>query len=387
MVVEFFAIIIGVLAGVLVGVVTGLTPGLHANLVATLVVASKLPGELPVLAFLCSLAVSHVFHDAIPSIFLGVPSEGSVMAVLPGHKMVLQGRGYSAVSLLSCGGLVSLILSAVLVPLAFVVVPFLYAFVKPWTFWLVSVVCLYLVVRDQFPFRAFVILSLSGILGFFTLRSFTLSEPLLPLLTGLFGISSSLAALSTAVLPTQFNMGVRVPVLPVMKGSFLGMLSGFLPGIGSSQVASLSKTKSGEEFLVTIGALNASSIVMTLVTASVLGRARSGITAAVLQLSSVVTLSTLLILVLSVLLAGGISFFSVHFIARWVAIHINRLKPRRITIAIIVLNTIVVGLLSGVQGLGVLCIATSIGLLSIHFGCARSHAMGCIIVPVLVGLW
>ena len=87
---ELLLIILFVILGVITGVATGLLPGLHVNNVALIFLSlsgSVVAGlsflfeygitEQFILVLICvyitAVATSHVFHDIIPSTFLGAP--------------------------------------------------------------------------------------------------------------------------------------------------------------------------------------------------------------------------------------------------------------------------------------------------------------------------
>ncbi len=127
------------LIGTAAGVATGLLPGLHVNTVAAFVLslqvnllvfaaglfswAGPTPGDLAVIvaALIVGNVVAHTFLDYIPSIFLGAPEAETALSVLPGHRMLLQGRGLEAVRISAVGSGAATLLSALLVvPLALV---------------------------------------------------------------------------------------------------------------------------------------------------------------------------------------------------------------------------------------------------------------------------
>jgi len=109
------AIIVFTLLGSLAGIVTGLVPGIHVNTVAYVVLASQsllvslaiwafgwaLPSSSELLIIVSCLvignAITHTFLDFIPSVFLGAPEGETALSLLPGHRMMLAGRGYEAV--------------------------------------------------------------------------------------------------------------------------------------------------------------------------------------------------------------------------------------------------------------------------------------------------
>ena len=114
----FLALFLGIAAGI----ITGLTPGIHVNLVAALAVSSgavlfAIASPLAVAVFIISLAITHTFLDAIPSIYLGAPDEAQALNVLPGHRLLLRGEGHNAITYTVIGSLGCLFLSLAILPL------------------------------------------------------------------------------------------------------------------------------------------------------------------------------------------------------------------------------------------------------------------------------
>ena len=97
-------LLIWVLLGCFLGTLTGLAPGLHVNSIAVIALAFGW-NDFNVAAMVCAMAIVHTFVDFLPSIFLGAPDSDSFQAVLPGHRMLLEGKGFEAVSLTVAGGL------------------------------------------------------------------------------------------------------------------------------------------------------------------------------------------------------------------------------------------------------------------------------------------
>ena len=115
-------IIITIILGCAFGIITGLIPGVHINLVALLILSFsafllEIVSPLIISIFIISMAITHTFLDSIPSIFLGAPEAETALSVLPGHKMLLEGRGYEAVMLTLIGSIFSLLLAVALSPL------------------------------------------------------------------------------------------------------------------------------------------------------------------------------------------------------------------------------------------------------------------------------
>ena len=130
------------LLGAGMGTLTGLTPGLHVNTLALVLVASA-PAALPLLEEVCAMlgagredapllmvslivsaAVAHSFLDLLPSILLGAPEEDTALSLLPGHRMLLEGRGLEAARCSAYGSLVGAAVAvAACLPLSMVLGP------------------------------------------------------------------------------------------------------------------------------------------------------------------------------------------------------------------------------------------------------------------------
>ncbi|MGD1061087.1 MAG: tripartite tricarboxylate transporter permease [Methanomassiliicoccales archaeon] len=129
-------------AGSALGICSGVVPGLHVNTLS-LILVSAFPLLEPSVAGLCgsflidpslaplflcctivSAAVTHSFLDFLPSLFLGVPEEGTVVSVLPGHRLLLDGRAMDAVKCAALGSLVGALFGVFLVmPLQVLMAP------------------------------------------------------------------------------------------------------------------------------------------------------------------------------------------------------------------------------------------------------------------------
>ena len=129
-------IIGALLVGILFGILTGLIPGIHINTIAIFVVAlsiylTQYLDPLLLACFIASMSITHTFLDSIPAIFLGAPDADMALNVLPGHKMLLEGKGYEAVKLTVIGSLLALVLTIAIIPFMIPFVPKIYLFLQP----------------------------------------------------------------------------------------------------------------------------------------------------------------------------------------------------------------------------------------------------------------
>ncbi len=135
------------------GIITGLIPGIHVNNVALVVLALQTSLISFTLAFLGSMdpstfeiaiiitsliigcLITHTFLDIIPSVFLGAPEEDTALSVLPGHKLMLAGRGYEAIKCSALGSFGSVIVAVIaLFPARLLMGSPVFAYEKLWPF-------------------------------------------------------------------------------------------------------------------------------------------------------------------------------------------------------------------------------------------------------------
>src|SRR3989344_1909720 len=204
-----FEIIIALLIGVIFGTITGLFPGIHINLVAAGLLSFIGLGwfsgvDAIVLAvFIVSMAITHTFLDFIPSVFLGAPEEDSFLTVLPGHKLLKKGRGYEGVVYTLYGSLAALPIFLVFFGVFILFLDEFFGLVEGLIPYVLIFVSLYLLFREEDWISGVVVFLLAGFLGLFAFN-LPVKEPLLPLLSGLFGVSALIVSVRDKVsLPEQ----------------------------------------------------------------------------------------------------------------------------------------------------------------------------------------
>ena len=250
------------LFGIGLGIVSGLLPGIHVNtisafLLAMLPVFSKF-NPLSIVIAIVSMAVANSFLSFIPSILLGAPDSETVLSVLPGHRMLLNGEAIEAIKLTAVGGLISLLFVVGTFSASLLAIPKVSGFLAGNILYVLIFVTLIGIILEENPLYGTGIFLLSGIFGVLTLNSFG-NEIVFPALSGLFGISGLLLSLNSKInIPAQKETKISLSKLSLIKnsllGSFAGAIVGFLPGIGAAQATFLVQqlnSKQGEkEFLV-----------------------------------------------------------------------------------------------------------------------------------------
>ncbi|MFP4591201.1 MAG: tripartite tricarboxylate transporter permease, partial [Halobacteriales archaeon] len=103
-------LLLATVAGAGLGIVSGLIPGLHANNFALLLagLAPSVPADpLVVGAAMLAAGVVHTFVDVVPALAIGVPDADAAVTALPGHRLVLEGRGREAMRLSALGSVLA----------------------------------------------------------------------------------------------------------------------------------------------------------------------------------------------------------------------------------------------------------------------------------------
>ncbi len=385
--------------GIFAGTITGLTPGIHINLVGALVVSLttsviffSLTNPIYLVIFITAMAITHTFVDFIPSIFLGCPNDDTALTVLPGHELLLEGKGFQAIKLASLGaltGIIILILSSF--PL-FLIISSLYNKIKFFIPWILILVSISLIFGEEKKFLAFFVFMLSGILGWSVLNFQTLKEPLLPLLTGLFGASTILISIkSKTKIPEQKPNEKLIYKGNFLKNSFAAFifspLAIFLPALGSGQIALIGNSIARQDkkgFLFLQGAVNSLAMGYSFLALSTISKTRTGSAAAIEQLIGIPSSKIFILILITALISGIASYFLSLKLGKIFLKIINHFNYSKISIFILILLIIITFIFSGIFGLMVLTASASMGIYGILSGVRRTNLMGCLLVPTIL---
>ncbi|MDI6807163.1 MAG: tripartite tricarboxylate transporter permease, partial [Candidatus Aenigmarchaeota archaeon] len=321
----FLEILLFIFVGIAAGVFAGLMPGIHPNNLIWILL-----GILPLLltlgftlqaivALIVSMVVANAITSFIPSIFLGAPEDSTALSVLPGHRLLLEGKGLEAIYLTIIGGVGVVILFVLLMPLLLIVLPIFYSYIRYYIPWILICIASVMVLDEEKIKKLWglVVFLLAGLLGMIVLNS-TLLEPtflFFPLFTGLFGISTLLISLGQkAKFPKQakdFGIVKRaLAISGIVKGFFAGLIVGILPAVGAAQAGTLvqiiTRKEDTREFLVGLGGINTSNSLFALLALYTIGRLRSGAAVAVERILGSFVFNDLLLLVATILFTAGI---------------------------------------------------------------------------------
>ena len=405
------------LLGAAIGTFSGLVPGIHVNTLAAMLLAgypllsdlfsSFIPSELlPLCVASCIMSASivHSFVDYVPSVFIGAPDPDDVVSALPGHRLLLEGRGMAAIRSAAIGSLVGACVSIILaVPLQLFLMNGLSDYLDSITAIVLIAVLLLMVLHEKEPSRMIwsaCILTVSGLLGIACMDleipcSGLLSEGtlLFPMLTGLFGMPAMLESLRNPRIEEQKDDEIYpVGPLPGIKGVLTGTLTGWFPGITSTTGAILSDSvtpeRTPEGFISMIASIGTSASIIMLVTMSVSGKGRSG---AMITIGDILGDSVVgplneyfLLLLLTAAFAAFLGYHSTIICGRMMSCIINRIDTKLLNKICIITILALVFLMTGPYGMMILFVSTLLGFLPVRVGISRVYLTGCLLIPALL---
>jgi len=395
-------IILSIIAGILVGIFSGLTPGIHINMISLIVLSLSAWIQqtfgldmLAVGVFIIVVGVTHTFLDAIPSIFLGAPDENTVLGVLPGHRYLLRGNGLMAVKLFTIGSLFGLVLGIIMFPLLYLVTKYTYHGLENYFAIILIVSSLFMLWRDDKKAWAIIVFVMSATLGL-CVFSLNMKDPLFPMLSGLFGISTLMISLNDSnKIPAQNNetytkLEGKKTFLSLVAGNISAFIVSTFPGLSGSIAAVISmqffKDLGDKGFMILMGCIGTSGFILSLVALYTVNKARNGAVIVIAKLLPEMTLNIVVVFLVAALIAGAVATILALAFGRIFSKIISKINYKILVTSIISFVTILVFIMTSWTGLLVLVTSTAIGMIPGIVKVQRTQSMACLIVPVIIYL-
>ena len=174
----------------------------------------------------------------------------------------------------------------------------------------------------------------------------------------------------------------------LFSGTFSGFITAVMPGLGASTAAVISMQitrKLGDHgFMILMGAIGTVNFILAMVTLLVLDKARNGAIIAVQKL--IVTASPVLIILFlsATLITGSIGVFLTLTIGKVFSNLISKVNYKMLIIGVISFITLLVIIMTGPLGFLILITSTALGIIPAKTKITRTHAMGCLLLPVIL---
>ncbi len=389
--------VIASLLGAAVGAISGLIPGLHPNLIAAVAMSSgetltQMMGKTNVAIVIITLSLANSISNFIPACFLGAPESDNCLTTMPGHRYLKKGKAHEAVILTIISSILSIVVIIGLAPILIAVTPKIYESIKSWIPYLLMAIVVFLLMREKHSrVLACIVFILSGVLGIITLNMNNINEPLLPLLSGLFGIPALLLSIKTKQkIPPQATSFPQITLKTLLKTQVAATGAGYifsvLPSLGPSQAAILTSSfmrLTTQEFLMLSGALGTVNMMLSIITWYSIGKARNGSVAAVTEMLTK-DKQTLMILAASVLIGIIVVAVVMLFATRMFVKLISRVNYTGICLGTIAFITLLIVLIAKPMGLLIAAVACCIGLVAYLSDIQKNHLMGALMVPTIL---
>lgn len=422
-------LILSISIGFFLGIISGLTPGIHVNNFALILLALTPVflerGFAPfyIAVIILSNSVTQTFVDIIPSIFLGAPEADTALGVLPGHQLLMEGRGAEAVRLSaigSAGTVAASLLIAVPLGLFFMNI---YGTIDAYIGWILVFIVAVMIATENgevvegqgslahFKYKGYavVLFLLSGMLGLFAfgntdkmtpLISFGEPSILLPLLSGLFGASMLVLALMTRseIPPQQNNCMFTLPgkriVRGILSGSAAGSFVAWLPGVSSAVGTIIARLlvredkgeEASKEFMISLSGANTANAIFSLIALYTIQRPRSGAMVAIEGLVNIDEwdISIIILLLAVIVYVSIISYYTTIYLGDRISGMLSKIDYSKLCLGVLVFLTLMVVMFTGWFGLVIFLISTPVGMVASFAKIRKTHAMGVILLPVIL---
>ena len=191
----YINIIIAILSGLILGIITGITPGIHINLITAAIVAYsyhilKILDPITIAITITAMAVTHTILDIIPTTILGIPDTDNLTMLLPAHKLTSNGKAKLAILYGLLGAATGIITTIAPAPIVIKVIPIVYNHIKDQIPFILIGISGYIILKNENKFLSLLLFLATGVIGILSFNIKTIDQPLLPLLSGLFGLSA-----------------------------------------------------------------------------------------------------------------------------------------------------------------------------------------------------
>lgn len=424
---NFFTAIIFSLLGAIISSVLAIIPALHIyNVIAIILftfggLSTIIPAELLPYLFL-GMVSGYVVLNTITSVFLSAPDESMVFVVLPGQKMLFNGRGYEAAIITGFGSILGGVFLFLMTPLVVKFLPLIRKVLMPHLYWILAAVSLYML-QGEWPkgternpsgwgrfFEAWRHLGAglltffaSGLLGFIVMtknplppeRSF---QGLLPIFVGLFAIPWVLTNIaSKKEIPEQHNpksvdLGLSSAIVATIAGGLGGLLAATFPiltaGIGGLLAGQAVASKDERVFIASQGVSKTvyyvGSFLFFFLPGARLGK--GGLVAMLKPFFIPTSPKGFYFALAALLLSLTLSFFLLIAYTKLVIKILKKVSYRTISLFTLFILLGIVYLMTGFYGLFIAAVATAIGLIPVLFGSRRVNCMGALLFPVTINM-
>lgn len=386
-----FETIIAITIGILIGIISGLIPGIHVNLISSLSILfynelSNKFSAILIIITLTAMLTTAIFLNFIPSLILGVPDPEKTIMMKPLHRAILKGKAYLIIKQISISLIITSLTCIVLLPLAYLIIKNTNIFTKfiPYILFIVLILNFK---KEKNKLLGITITLLAGILGITTFSIEQLKEPLLPLLSGLFGISSIIDSINQQpkfkkqFFPTHTRINKKELIKIPFYTSLVSFFS-FIPAVSSSQFVNIIK-KDEKTYALTCSSFTIATALMSFITVYTINKARNGVAVASISFLSNINTINLTIIISTVLISTAIATLLLIKFSKIILKNINKIPYKKLSISVLILIITLTIVIAGFWGIIIATLATCLGLICSKLELNRNYLMASLIIPTI----
>jgi Predicted membrane protein len=363
-----------ILLGIVSGIISALVPGMHINSLSPLIASLNSPTTL------FAAYISFTFFLIFPPVFLYSTNSDIGALLPPSQRMALKGEGKRAVSLCATGTFASFLIVS---PFMILARPLFDLFNNK----IIAVGFIFLIMAMLFytehkKLGGVFIFFLCGALGMLSMKE---SNALMPLLTGLFGVPFLLSRGQNFDVPSadgveSGEIGKKGLFSVLIISTLVGSLAGLLPGItpGAISVLLYLLIKSDEHKIFSMGAIAGSNVVACIGNFYATGKTRSGVLVEISKMENIPSLSYVLMITIIV---AVLCFLMLPLFSKMLGRVYGCIGKAKLIFVFVI--AVLSFMFAGLNGVILLSIATTLGLLTKELGVRRIECMGVIILPTL----
>jgi TctA family transporter len=213
---------------------------------------------------------------------------------------------------------------------------------------------------------------------------------LFPVFSGFFGASIIFTQLKNKTsFPEQSSDEIKIKkgsfASSVFGGTSAGVLSGFLPGVGSSQMGTIATfQKKDENFIATMGAITASNIFLSILCLWFIDRTRSGAAVILQNVLPEISLTWVLFMSVAALISVSLSIIIIIFITRKFSVFMKNINYSVLNKIILLFIIFMILITTGAIGVFLFVTCLSIGIYANMSGIKRGLMMCVLIIPTIL---
>jgi len=383
-------VLVGTLVGTIIGIISGLIPGLHINNIIYLISNIQFNLEIKAIIFILS-SIIFSFLSFIPATLFSIPNTENFVGLMPAQRLVLKGKAYYAIYLYITGAINAIIFGLPLIIMFLFLLKYLTSAIQILTpiILIIGLIILFFNTKNYF---GYFIIIFSGLIGYFSLQFANVENPLLVIISGLFGVSNIIFLLQNKLniprqtshienidFATKLKVGIVAPCLSIFVTLFPGLGNGFATYFGTK----LSQLKD-EGYILLNGAINVLVMILSFFSVLIIGKSRTASAVFFEQYTQNTFVFSLPWIIFFCLIGVVLGYFLTLYSSKLFIAYIHKINYKYLNIFILIFLQIIVILFSNILGIIVFWLSALIGYLCLRTENPRILLMSCIIVPVLI---